>query len=151
MQKCIQVDRGGFMSDKSENLENLESKRKKLFNEISKLGDFRRGTISVNFRKCGKPTCKCAKPGNIGHGPQYLWNTTIEGKSYAKNLKLGSELQKYTEETENYKKFKNLSKQIIEINEKICNITPVKPIANNDVEDLKKKLQKYYKQKLKKK
>lgn len=151
MQKCIQVDKGGFMSDKSENLENLESKRKKLFNEISKLGDFRRGTISVNFRKCGKPTCKCAKPGNIGHGPQYLWNTTIEGKSYAKNLKLGSELQKYTEETENYKKFKNLSKQIIEINEKICNITPVKPIANNDVEDLKKKLQKYYKQKLKKK
>jgi len=139
------------MSDKSENLENLESKRKKLFNEISKLGDFRRGTISVNFRKCGKPTCKCAKPGNIGHGPQYLWNTTIEGKSYAKNLKLGSELQKYTEETENYKKFKNLSKQIIEINEKICNITPVKSIANNDVEDLKKKLQKYYKQKLKKK
>jgi hypothetical protein len=151
MQKCIQVDKGGVMSDKSENLENLESKRKKLFNEISKLGDFRRGTISVNFRKCGKPTCKCAKPGNIGHGPQYLWNTTIEGKSYAKNLKLGSELQKYTEETENYKKFKNLSKQIIEINEKICNLTPVKPIANNDVEDLKKKLQKYYKQKLKKK
>jgi len=49
---------------------------------------------SENFRKCGKPTCKCAKPGNIGHGSQYLWNTTIEGKSYAKNLKLGSELQK---------------------------------------------------------
>ena len=151
MHKCIQVDKGGVMSDKSENLENLESKRKNLFNEISKLGDFRRGTISVNFRKCGKPTCKCAKPGNIGHGPQYLWNTTIEGKSYAKNLKLGSELQKYTEETENYKMFKNLSKQIIEVNEKICNLTPIKPIANNDVEDLKKKLQKYYKQKLKKK
>ena len=132
-------------------LKKLESKREHLINEISKLGDFRRGTISVNFRKCGKVTCKCSKPGNIGHGPQYLWNTTIEGKSYAKNLKLGSELQKYTEETENYKMFKNLSKQIIEVNEKICNLTPIKPIANNDVEDLKKKLQKYYKQKSKKK
>jgi len=32
----------------------LESKRESLYNELSKTGDFRRGMISVNYRKCGK-------------------------------------------------------------------------------------------------
>ena len=79
-------------------IEDLENKRESLYEELSKTGDFRRGIISVNYRKCGKTNCCCSKEGHPGHGPQYLWNTTIKGKSYAKNLKLGPELQKYSEE-----------------------------------------------------
>jgi len=81
-------------SDENE-IFNLELKRKNMFKKLSKIGDLRPGSISVNFRKCGQKNCVCAKPDHPGHGPQYLWNTTIKGKSYAKNLKLGPELQKY--------------------------------------------------------
>ena len=83
-------------------LEDLECKRESLYDELSKAGDFRRGIISVNYRKCGKENCHCSKEGHPGHGPQYLWNTTIKGKSYAKNLKIGPELQKYNEDIANY-------------------------------------------------
>ena len=76
-----------------ETLESLEKKRKELYQKLEALGDFRRGTISVNYRKCGKKKCVCVKPGHPGHGPQYLWNTTIKGKSYAKNVRLGPELE----------------------------------------------------------
>ncbi len=69
----------------NDDIEGLESKRKDLHEQLAGLGDFRRGTISVNYRKCGKKNCACARPGHPGHGPQYLWNTTIKGKSYAKN------------------------------------------------------------------
>ena len=79
-------------------IEDLENKRESLYEELSKTGDFRRGIISVNYRKCGKTNCCCSKKGHPGHGHQYLWDTTIKGKSYAKNLKLGTELQKYSEE-----------------------------------------------------
>jgi len=37
-----------------ETLESLEKKRKELYQKLEGVGDFRRGTISVNYRKCGK-------------------------------------------------------------------------------------------------
>jgi hypothetical protein len=126
-----------------------ESKRKLLFKKLRKLGNFRRGTIAVRYRKCGKKNCSCAKPGHKGHGPYYEWTTTINKKSYAKNLKMGPELQKYKEETENYLTFIKLHKEIIQVNEDICNLLPPAEINHTEEEALKKKLQKYFRQKLK--
>ena len=75
-------------------LKALEEERRKLYRGLSGIGDFRRGMISVNYRKCGKPNCICAKEGHPGHGPQYLWNATIKCKSYARSIPLGPELEK---------------------------------------------------------
>lgn len=71
-------------------LEGLEQKRSQLYQQLQRLGDFRPGMISVNYRKCGKPNCACAQPGHQGHGPQYLWNTTQQGKSRAEILTAGA-------------------------------------------------------------
>ena len=128
-----------------------ESKRKLLFKKLRKLGNFRRGTIAVRYRKCGKKNCACAKPGHKGHGPYYEWTTTIKKKSYAKNLKMGPELHKYKEETENYLTFIKLYKEIIQVNEEICDLLPPAELNHNEEEALKKKLQKYYRQKLRRK
>lgn len=133
-------------------VEALESKRESLYNELSKTGDFRRGIISVNYRKCGKENCRCSKEGHPGHGPQYLWNTTIKGKSYAKNLNLGPELQKCSEEIANYRSFLKIYDELIEVNERICNLRPVSEVKDdNELELLKKKLQKLFLKKHKKK
>lgn len=129
----------------------LELKRKLLFKKLRKLGNFRRGTIAVRYRKCGKKNCTCTKPGHKGHGPYYEWTTTINKKSYAKNLKLGSQLQKYKEETENYLTFNKLYSEFIEVNEEICDLLPPAEHNHKEEEVLKKKLQKYFRQKLKKK
>jgi hypothetical protein len=129
----------------------LELKRKLLFKKLRKLGNFRRGTIAVRYRKCGKKNCTCTKPGHKGHGPYYEWTTTINKKSYAKNLKLGPQLQKYKEETENYLTFNKLYSEIIEVNEEICDLLPPAELNHKEEEVLKKKLQKYFRQKLKKK
>jgi len=134
-----------------ETLESLEKKRKELYEKLEGLGDFRRGTISVNYRKCGKKKCVCAKLGHPGHGPQYLWNTTIKGKSYAKNLKLGPELQKYMEETGNYRNFLNLSKELVQVNERICGVRPVQEIEDRkESEELKKKLLEVFRKRFRK-
>ena len=77
------------------NLESLEKTRRSLHRQLEEVGDFKRGTISTNYRKCGKKNCICTSEGHPGHGPQYLWSTTIKGRSYAKSLKLGPELQKF--------------------------------------------------------
>jgi len=130
----------------------LESKREQLYRQLIEIGDFRRGTISVTYRKCGKKNCACAKDGHPGHGPLYLWNATIGGKSVAKNLKLGVEMDKYREETSNYKKSLSIFDELIEVNEQICNLRPIRAIEDeNELEALKKKLQQMFMAKLKKK
>lgn len=126
-------------------LQSLEKKREELYRQLREVGDFRRGTISVIYRKCGKKYCACAKEGHQGHGPLHLWTTTIKGKSYAKGLKLGPEMQKYVEEIANHRKFVDLCEEIVQVNERICNLRPVHEVKDEkELTELKKKLQKLF-------
>jgi len=134
-----------------DSLKNLEDEKKGLFRKLQKVGDFRRGTISVNYRKCGKENCVCNTEGHPGHGPQYLWNATIKGKSMAKNLSMGTELGKYTVETDNYRKFMQICEEIIKVNENICGIRPAPEVNDDEAATLKKKLLKRFRAKYKKK
>jgi hypothetical protein len=135
-----------------ESLGTLQRKRDSLYRKLEWIGDFRRGVISVNYRKCGKKNCVCAKEGHPGHGPRYLWNATIKGKSYAKNIKLGPEVKKYIEETENYRNFIKLCDEIIQVNERIADLRPVAEVKDTvELERLKKNLQRFFMKKYKKK
>lgn len=127
-----------------ETLEDLERQKNELYQQLAELGDFRRGTISANYRKCGKAYCVCARAGHPGHGPQYLWNATIKGKSRAQNLRLGAELEKVGREVENYRRVLQWLDQWMEVNEKICQRKPVNSIAEEELEELKKKLKRKY-------
>lgn len=129
----------------TESLEGLEQKRRHLYRQLQNLGDFRPGTISVNYRKCGKPNCACAQPGHPGHGPQYLWNTTQKGKSRAQSLRLGPEVEKVSQELETSGRFVNLCGQLVEVNEQICRLRPVRAVADEvGLAQLKKKLQRKF-------
>ena len=133
-------------------LESLEKKREELYRQLREVGDFRRGIISVIYRKCGKKYCACAKDGHPGHGPLHLWNTTIKGKSYAKGLRLGPEMQKYIDEIANHRRFVELCDEIVVINERICDLRPVPEVKDDkELDELKKKLQERFMMKYKKK
>ena len=129
----------------AETLDGLEAKRTRLYQELAALGDFRRGTLSVNFRRCGKPTCACAQAGHPGHGPQYLWNATIGGKSRARNLRLGPEVEKVAREVENYRTFVRLCAELVVVSEQICDRRPARAVEDpTALEQLKKKLRKRF-------
>jgi hypothetical protein len=129
----------------SPTVESLEQRKKDLYQELASLGEFRRGTISVNYRRCGKPNCACAKPGHPGHGPQYLWNATIDGKSRAQNVALGPELEKMGQEVDNYRRFQRWLEQWVEVNERLCQLRPAPEVeSEKELEQLKKKLQQRY-------
>lgn len=133
-------------------LEELEQKREALKSEITALGDFRPGTISANYRKCGKDNCACAKANHPGHGPQYLWNATIHGKSAAENIRLGPHLEKVRGEVEAYRTFRSLCDEVTEVNHAICKLRPIREIKSPDeLSSLKKKLQRIFVRKFKRK
>ena len=135
-----------------ETIESFEKKRADLYKQLQETGDFRRGIISVLYRKCGKGNCACAKEGHPGHGPQHIWNTTIKGKSYSRNVKVGPELQKYLDEIDNNRRFLKICEEIVVINERICDLRPVPEVKDGkELDELKKKLQERFMTKYKKK
>jgi hypothetical protein len=135
-----------------ETIESLERKREDLYRQLQEIGDFRRGIISVIYRKCGKRNCACAQVGHPGHGPQHLWNTTIKGKSYAKSIKLGPEMQKYLDEIANHRRFLKLCEEIVVVNERICDLRLVPEVKDEkELYDLKKKLQERFVKKYRRK
>jgi len=114
-----------------DNLECLEAERTRLFAALAQIGDLRRGSIAVNHRRCGKLNCVCAQPEHPGHGPQYLLMTKTQGHSRAKNLRPGPELQKIEQEVANHRRFREVMRQLIEVNERICEARPVNEPEEN--------------------
>ena len=65
----------------TDTIQELEERRTGLYQQMQALGDFRPGTISVNFRKCGKRGCACAQPGHAGHVPSTCGTRPAEAKA----------------------------------------------------------------------
>lgn len=130
----------------------LEKKKDELFKKVQNLGDMRNGSLSVRYQKCSKTPCVCNDPKHPGHGPIYSFSTIVDGKTKIKNYKLGTELDKLQKEIENYQTFKQISQNLISISNKICDLRPAPEIKDkNELEELKKKLQKLFSKKYKKK
>jgi hypothetical protein len=111
-------------------LEDLERQRAHLYGELAASGDFRRGSISENYRRCGKPNCACAQPDHPGHGPRYLWTRTVAGRGTKGRQLSAEEVDKVRAELANYQRFAAVSEQIVEVNEAICEARPPKPAAS---------------------
>ncbi len=108
-------------------LAELEARRARLFEALAAIGDFRRGSISENYRRCGKPNCACAQPGHPGHGPRYLWTRTVAGRGTRGRQLVSGEVAKVRGELARYQEFAALSEQIVEVSEAICEARPAEP------------------------
>jgi hypothetical protein len=105
-------------------LPELEAERERLYAQLSAVGDFRRGSVTENYRKCGKPNCACAQLDHPGHGPRFLWTRTARGQKTRGRQLAGGEVARVRRELERYAQFAAVSEQIVEVSEKICEARP---------------------------
>jgi hypothetical protein len=118
---------GGVVPDGADELAELERRRAELYQDLARIGDFRRGSLNEVRRKCGKPNCACAAPGHPGHGPQWNLTRKVEGRTRAVHLRPGPELEKARREVAEYERFRDLVSQVTEVNEAICAARPAAP------------------------
>jgi hypothetical protein len=105
-------------------LPELEGERDRLLAQLVTLGDFRRGSVSENYRKCGKPNCACAAPGHPGHGPRFLWTRSAGRRKTAGRQLAAGEVEKVRGEVARHAEFAAAVEQVIEVNERICEARP---------------------------
>jgi len=108
-----------------ESLVALEQQRSAVLSRIVDLGDFRSGSITASSGRCGKPECRCHQPNQPGHGPNFRLTRKVDGKTVTETFASPAELRKAQREVEAFHQYRELSHELLEINERICRARPV--------------------------
>jgi hypothetical protein len=108
-----------------ESLDALEQQRSAILTQILELGDFRSGSITAINGRCGKPNCHCHLPNQPGHGPNFRLTRKVNGKSVTETFASAVELRKAQREVTAFHRFRQLSQELLEVNEIICRARPV--------------------------
>jgi hypothetical protein len=107
-----------------EALNGLEARRSELLAAITTLGDMRPGSIVGAVRRCGKPTCHCAQPDDPGHGPSLRITYKRHGKTMTEALPSSVAVRKAEREIAEFRRFRQLSEDLVEVSEQICRLRP---------------------------
>ena len=117
----------------------LEKQRAELLKRISGVGDLRRGSITATSGKCGKPTCHCAKPGSVGHGPNYRLTRKVKGKTVTQSFASDTALKKAQREVAEFHQFQSLCDQVVVVSEQLCAVRPVEDAVSLQEKKLRKR------------
>jgi hypothetical protein len=94
--------------------ERLENERLAIASEMVSIHHMRRGTVNEQFFEVRH------KDGTITtRGPYHLYSRTEKGKSYSRRIP-NEELERFLEETENCRRFKDLSNRYVLICEQLA-------------------------------
>ena len=92
----------------SDSFQALESRRADLVRQIASLNDLRSGSISNTRGRCGKPNCRCHKPGHPMHGPNPRLTYKAQGKTVTESLPTPSTQKKAEREIAEFRHFEQL-------------------------------------------
>ena len=123
-----------------DDLATLETERSQLLEGFLSLGDLRPGCITAVARRCGKPSCHCAKANDPGHDPQFRLTRRVAGKTVTETFPNPAAWRKAQQEVAEFRRFQRLSQDLIALNGKICRLRPVEPQRGGWTEQEKKRL-----------
>ena len=89
--------------------------------------------------RCGDAHCHCHRAGDPGHGPYYRLTRKADGKTVTETFLSPASLAKAQREVAEYHRFRELSGQLLEVNEQICGLRPVEETASSAQEKKRRK------------
>lgn len=106
-------------------LSSWEAHRAQLLRSLADLKDMRPGSIVGAVWCCRKPNCRCAQPDDPGHGPTLRLTYKRRGKTVTEALPSAAAARKAQEEIAEFRHFRELSRELVEVSERICRLRRV--------------------------
>ena len=100
-------------------LSELIVRRENIKAQLVELGDLRPGSLQDRFRKCGKPNCRCARPGEQGHGPSWSLTHGEKGKTVTRIIPAAL-VPQTREQLAEYQRLRGLTQELVTVSEQIC-------------------------------
>jgi hypothetical protein len=108
-----------------QSLPDLETRRTELLGALSDLKDMRPGSVVGAVFRCRKPSCHCSRPGDPGHGPIMRLTYKRQQKTVTEALPTSAAVRKAEQETAEFRNYRRLSHELVEVSEQICRLRPV--------------------------
>jgi hypothetical protein len=108
-----------------DSVSDLETHRANLLQSLVSLKDMRPGSVVGAVWRCGKPNCHCAQPDDPGHGPSLRLTFKRNGKTVTEALPTPAAVRKARQETAEFRHFRELSRELVEVSERLCRLRPV--------------------------
>lgn len=116
---------------KTQNPETLRKRRDEIREELARIGDLRPGSLVGRYRKCGRPNCHCAEEEGGGHGPSWSLTRKVDGKTVTRIIP-PSAISQTQRQIAEYKRLRNLTGELVEVSEKLCDVLLSEPGASDD-------------------
>ena len=97
----------------------LERRRAHLLGQLASIGEMRAGSLTARFRRCGTRGCRCAQPGDPGHGPVLSLTRQRNGKTVTRIIPAHAEAETRARIAE-HRRFRRLSKELVEVSTALC-------------------------------
>jgi hypothetical protein len=125
------------MPDSASTIEVLLLRRDHLRAQLSAIGDMRPGSLAERYRKCGKPSCHCARKGSPGHGPSYSVTHPVKGKTVTRIIPAGPAVERTRHQIAEYQRFRALVQEFVAVNEQLCDLE-LRPTESETPAEVKK-------------
>ena len=109
-----------------------------MIRQIAQLGDFRSGSITYITGRCGKPNGHCHQPHHPGHGRNVRLTYKLQGKTLTETFPSPAARQQAERQIAEFRKFQQLRRAFVEVNEKICRQRPLPEEAEAGEEEKKR-------------
>jgi len=106
-------------------LADWQQQRAAILQQISDLEDFRPGSITGTGGRCGNPGCHCHRPNDPGHSPHPRLTYKVVGKTVTESFATPAAQRKAEREVAAFRRYRQLERSFVEVNEKICRARPV--------------------------
>jgi hypothetical protein len=97
----------------------LERRRDEIRAELAALGDLRPGSLVGRYRRCGKPTCHCAREEGGGHGPSWSLTRAVGGRTVTRIIPADAVPVTRAQLAE-YGRLRRLTSELVEVSEGLC-------------------------------
>ncbi len=107
------------MSHSASTLDSLLRRREQIRTELASIGDLRPGSLKSRFRRCGKPSCRCAREGHPGHGPSWFLSRIVKGKMHCRGIPAHA-LAETRRQVVECGRLRELTRELMEVSDRIC-------------------------------
>src|SRR5512138_930041 len=98
----------------------LAQQRARLREQLATVGDLRPGSLVGRYRKCGKPGCRCAEAGAVGHGPSWSLTRAVRGKTVTQVIPAGPAVARTQAHLAEYRRFRQLIQAFVAVSARLC-------------------------------
>jgi Family of unknown function (DUF6788) len=99
----------------------LQDELDTLIQELMNIHEFRRGSVTTGYPKCGKENCICKREGERGHETTTL-TSKVAGKTKTRSIPSIAAVELVKQQIGRHKEFEQWCQRWKRVNEKICDL-----------------------------